>query len=223
MRKFITLLASTLLILSLSLQAQIKRGSVLLGGDFSFYSQVSENTTNKYTANNFYFAPSFGKAVKENTIWGGQMYLGFGKNYSGIISAGDSKQNLYGAGVFHRKYKTIGGNFYLFLQGDLNAQFGKIEYNTPDLNYDQKSIYINTSLYPGISYLLSKKLVLEAGFRDIVEIGYIKEKREGYNFGSVINTSSNSFSLTSSLNNFNSALSVGFRLFLNNETKKQGK
>jgi hypothetical protein len=192
-----------------------------LGGDFYFYSGKIENGSGTYNYNSFNISPSIGKAVKDNAFWGGQISFGGGKNYPGMTTAGDSKINSYGAGVFYRKYKTVSDKFYLFLQTRFNTIFSKTEFkNGPDYYYDQKDVYVSGNLYPGISYKVSGKLFLEAGFRDIVSISYTTEKREGYNFGNVIDTYSNSFSFSSSLSNFNSSLSLGFRLLLSKESKK---
>jgi hypothetical protein len=220
MKKLSTLLFWTFLLLTTS-QAQIKKGSLLLGGDLSFYSSKTNGGSNSNTENDFLIAPSIGKAVKDNTFLGGQLNIRFGKNYLDYNPTEDYRRHSYGAGVFYRKYKMLANKFYLFLQGSLGANFSKVEFKSSvDYYYDQKNLVVSANLYPGLSYRITEKLFLEAGFRDIASIAYSNDRQNGYNFGNIINTHTNSFYFSSSLNNFNSSLSFGFRLLLNKEVKK---
>lgn len=221
MQKLSTFLIWFFLLFTTTIQAQIKRGSLLLGGDLSIYSSKTNSGSNTNIANYLSIAPSIGKAVKDNTFWGGQLNIGFGKNYPGYIPTEDYRRHSYGAGVFYRKYKMLANKLYLFLQGNLGANFSKVEFKSSvDYYYDQKNLVVTANLYPGISYQITEKLFLEAGFRDIASVAYSNDRQDGYNFGNIINTRTNSFYFSSSINNFNSSLTFGFRLLLNKEAKK---
>lgn len=204
--------------------AQIKKGTILLGGDMNF--STSKNTpgdaTNGYVVKQTYagLSPSFGKAIKENVI------AGFDLSWAGSKTTQDqsashvvSKSNSYGAGLFLRGYKTLGSGFSLFLQGRLGGYYskGKNEDNTmPQNNTDNKSYTVNLGFYPGVAYLLGKRVQVEAGFQNLAVVGY-SHSENTYTIpggNGPLTSSGNNFSLSSgfssSLNNF----TAGVRLLL---------
>lgn len=206
MKKFI-LLPIIVFAFILSVNAQIKKGSIFLGGDINGSVQKTKSgnvTTNKQSGINI--SPVLGKASKENLIVGTNVSVGLSDNNS------QYKTNFYGLGVFVRKYKNIGtSGFYVFAQGGLNGIYSKtkqISFNSTDT----KRYTIYTYAYPGISYAVSKKFQLETGFQNILAISYSHEKREENNPVNIFKT--NEFSIYSSLNNASSALYFGFRLLI---------
>ncbi|MGZ8549103.1 MAG: hypothetical protein ACXWV2_00515 [Chitinophagaceae bacterium] len=212
-----TLLAIiTVSLLVCSANAQIKKGSVFLGGDISGSTQKTKSgdvTTNKQNGINI--SPVFGKAIKENLVLGVNAGLGI---YDNKYPAGNNtnfKTNSYGAGVFLRKYKNIGTNgFYLFVQGGLGVNYMTQEHEGPfAANFNElKRISVGINAYPGLSYAVSRKLHLETGFNNLLTLNYFHDKLET---GSPVTTSkTNGFSIASSLNNATSYLYLGFRLLV---------
>jgi len=200
-----------------SANAQIKKGSVFLGGDISGSTQKTKSNdviTNKQSGINI--LPVFGKAIKDNLVLG--INAGFGI-YDNEHPTGDNTNfdaNSYNVGVFLRKYKNVGtSGFYLFVQGGLGAHYmiQKQEGGSYLPSFDElKRTSIGLSAYPGLSYAVSKKLHLETGFNNLLSMNYFHEKRQASNPGSI--TKTNGFSVASSLNNATSALYLGFRLLL---------
>ena len=210
------LLAVTVSVFVCSVDAQIKKGSIFLGGDIGG-STLKTKTTNDVTTNKqniINVSPVFGKAIKDNLVLGGNATFGI---YDDNYLEGDwrHKTHSYGAGVFLRKYKSIGtGGFYLFVQGALGGTYTKQEQEGPDPgNFGEtKRIAIGVNAYPGISYAISRKLHLETGFNNLLSLNYSNEKRK---IGSpVINYKANGFSISSSLSNATSSLYLGFRLLI---------
>ncbi len=218
MKKFTFLFFTGSFIFTLTVNAQIKKGSLFLGGDIGGSTQTTKrNGTKVSSQDGLTISPVFGKAIKENLILGGDIGFNLYENNNNPSSTTFSgqKNNSYGAGIFLRKYKPIGkSNFSMFLQGRFGINYNSIEYSNPSSNFDKTKRYtVGVSVYPGISYTVSKRLQLETGFNNLLGLNYFTEKRE------VSNTfpyteKTNGISINSSLNNI-SSLYLGFRVLIN--------
>lgn len=212
--KQLTVLAASLFITILS-QAQIKQGSVFLGGDVFASTQKTKssgNITDKQTGINF--SPTFGKAIKDNLIIGGNIAFGFSesRNPTGY----DMDADNYGLGLFVRKYKNLGtGGFYFFLQGGINGNYQKSKLTSNNSTYVEniKRVTVGLNAYPGVSYAINKKIHLETGFNNLLSLNFFTEDRKLGEPVSVTNKT-NGFNISSSLSNANSALYIGFRVLL---------
>ncbi len=193
--------------------AQITKGSVFLGGDVSAYTQKTKSegeVTNK--SSGIYVMPVFGKAIRENLVFGITAGLSISDNEV-LTNSVEQEAKGYNAGVFLRKYKNIGtSGFYVFIQGGLGANYQLQENSGTYVGYDKtKKITIGLNAYPGISYAVSRKFHLESGFNNLLMINYYHEKRETGT--PVIGYKTNGFAISSSLQN-SSALYLGFRLLI---------
>ncbi|MDP4216168.1 MAG: hypothetical protein Q8927_08195 [Bacteroidota bacterium] len=159
---------------SLSSRSQIKQESWLLGGDFTFTSNTSNQPAGTPYSNqnsSFSITPSFGKAIKDNLI------LGFDLTYTHqstttvqpVPPDEMSTFDQYGAGVFMREYKTLGSNFSLFLQERVGGSFSKI---TNTNSTDARSVAFTLGLSPGVAYSVSRRLQLETGFQNLLYANY---------------------------------------------------
>jgi hypothetical protein len=208
MRRLFTL--AIIIIFSISLNAQIRKGSIFLGGDLSgglSTTKVADSTYNKQNGVNI--SPVFGKAVKDDLILGGHLNLNFSENdYSGVYP--DQSDNSYGGGIFLRKYKAIGkGNLYIFLDGSLNYSYRHYKYGNSAYSSDMKQNIIYISAFPGLSYAVTKKLHLETGFRNLLNLNYSHEKKIESNLSTTTYTT-NHIGFDSNLDNL-STLYIGFR------------
>jgi len=192
--------------------AQIGKGANLLGGSISFTSQTNkfgtaaQEQTNKY----FFVSPSWGKALRQNLVVGADVAYGNDK-----VKASDSKKNMYGAGVFARKYHNFGASgFYFFAQARLGTQFSHAtgRYNPDNSSHDAKEKMTNISLglQPGISYALTPRLHLETGLNNLLYVGYSNLEVKA---GSTIVQRQKSFSAGVSLAN-DLQWNMGFRFLL---------
>lgn len=212
MKKILLVLITGCIFVS-SVNAQIKKGSVFLGGDIGGSVQKTKSgdvTTNKQSGINI--SPVVGKAIKDNLVLG--VNAGFGIN-NNDYPMGNTEYDTksYNAGVFLRKYKNIAASgFYIFVQGGLGASYYNQKQEGMLTTYDNmKRTTIGINAYPGISYAVNKKLHLETGFNNLLMVNYFHEKREA---GSPVqNYKTNGFSVSSSLNNA-SYLYLGFRLLI---------
>jgi hypothetical protein len=219
-----TLLAAfAFLCLTIIANAQITKGSILLGGNVGFSNGKSESSTN--SMNNFsskssaiYINPTVGIAVKENWIVG--LSAGFSNVESDPSINYDNKrdQEFYSGGVFVRRYLALGKSFYLYGNGAISYQVNnQSEINSPNYENSYSSKGVNLSLAPGLAYAINKKFHLELALNDLVTVGYTTSRTHNRQNvgGSIYNRSSNdkSFGFGTNLST-SSLLSIGFRFVL---------
>ena len=219
MKKFVafTLILSACCIFT---HAQIKKDAVLLGGQVSVYSsKPSGNSASPKTNNNNIFLNlSVGKAIKENTVIG--LYGGYGQgkneNIYSISASNISTSTTTSAGIFYRKYKSLGKNFYFF--GELNAGYRgyKQEYENRVIGAITTSADtengVELGLTPGISYRLFKKLQLEVLMPSFAGLRYATTKNSGSN---ITTTKGSLFQLSSNLNSgLLNNMALGFKFVL---------
>ncbi len=197
-------------------QAQIKKGSIFLGGDIGITASktTSLNDSKQTTVT---FSPAFGKAIRDNLIIGGQVGFGRVKNEVEASTPSLSDNKSYWAGVFIRKYKPIGSQgFYVFAQGTFN--FNHSTYHSSNLvipsTVDTKSYAIGAGINPGIAFAVSKRLHLETGFNNILSANYSWGTEKRVEMGGTMHSKKRGFGLHSSLSNAGSSLYVGFRVLL---------
>lgn len=215
------LLILTLLFSSFIATAQFKKNDILLGGQLS-YSYNSYNQ--KYTPNSEYdqkssngnFTINIGKALNENTIAGINLsYLpNSANNYQSYTTNPLRYQNNeFAAGVFYRKYKNLGKEFYLFVQAGASYYWsnesGKDSIGKKELT--GSSWGVGADFYPGIAYKVSKHFFLELSIPELINIRYNKTNTTTQASTYVTDQLNISTSLSSDPLN---ALGIGFRLIL---------
>ena len=172
----------------LTSQAQIEKGSLLLGSSIG-YSQgktkVEQATAVSSKNNTFSFSPSIGVALKENLVAGVRFdYL---KNTSKYTYDANNAQNgeikNYGGGIFIRRYVPVVNRLYVFGEG--TAFYKTIKQTSTQTYYNSKTEIKNKgwgtglSITPGISFGVSKKFQIEGGFNSLLNVSYAKSKITG--------------------------------------------
>jgi hypothetical protein len=211
--------------ISLAGRAQINKGDILLGGNIGYQTQTTtyENTPNTtpYKSDDLTIDPSFARAFKNNSVAG--FDLSIGHDYSNPGSGSEtSNYNLYGAGIFLRRYRPLGNGFYLFGQARLGGSYDHDTYSnlgtppgTPTASsYSTGQVAI--SLFPGIAYALDRHWQVETELPGFLSISYYHQRQTStYETGPQQITTTNSFDLSSALTGSNS-LSVGVRYIIGN-------
>ena len=208
----ITLTVVVFLCCSIIVNAQIKEGSILLGGQINY-----SNSNNEYSPNqpeqknhNATFTVSVGKAFKQNSVYGVSLSYGNATydTYSSNNNYYNTKIDSYSAGIFYRKYKMLAKDFYLF--GEAGAFYsGSKKTETDPTGNKLSTLRTKAGLItftPGISYQLLKKLQVEITIPNIAGVSYSVNKYDqmaGKQTNFSFNTSLNSFALAN--------LGVGFR------------
>lgn len=199
--------------IGINADAQIAKGSILLGGQISYYNSnySSVQQTQKTTGASFII--SVGKTFKENSVYGVNLGYSPNSNKTDNVNIDKTETNSYNIGVFYRKYKHLDKDFYFF------AEFGAAYNYSKSTDSDSSGIKSTTGtqlggqLYvtPGISYKLLKNFQLEILIPNIISINYTESKTSS----PTQTNKQNYFSFNTSLNSspFNS-LAVGFRFIL---------
>jgi len=195
--------------------AQIKKGSWLLGGDVDFNIQnASQPAGNSYTSSsaNISLYPSLGKAIRDNLVLGADLsYLhSQSKNADpNVPTTTNSTFNQYGFGLFLREYKPLGKGFSLFAQERLGGSYGDgLPSGSEDFGH---SYFLSLGLTPGLAYTVCGRMQLEASLPSLFSIGYSHQK-----VGSAPNEYKyDSFGAGTNLgSDFFSNITLGFRFIL---------
>jgi hypothetical protein len=203
--------------LSLSLSAQIKKGSVLLGTDISFigYNDKEENNnlSGKHTGSNFNISVLAGKAVKDNLFVGLSLIFSSSTTKDMAIGSTQSTDRMiksYGGSVWMRKYFPVARSFYAFVDGGIGASFGNEQRSGS--NAQMKNFGISLNLYPGLSYQITKSIYLDAAISNLANIYYShSESEEEVSAGNIVKVGHNHYGISTSLANSSNPLQLGFR------------
>lgn len=193
-------------------KAQIPKGTIFLGGQvgFGIGKTDSENSIPDSRQTNYSFAPAIGVFVKNNLVWGGDVYVnGYRYNYESIP---DQKQFSTGLGVFVRQYLPVLDRLYLFGQGRFNAGYLSENSFNGSTNVKGKGYNVSIGISPGISFALKKNIHLESSFAGLASISFSHIKRTYDDLPGAV-SKSNSFSIGGNLNNA-AEFTIGIRFLL---------
>lgn len=208
------LISCAVLFTAIAANAQMEKGTVLLGGNLSVgtYNNTFNGTETKSTT--FGIAPSVGWAYSTNR------FLGFSLNYAYSKQSQDYKQNTFGVGVYMRQYLPVAKSLYLFAHEGLSVSTNKgsgVIGTTLPASRDSKGWNATLGLSPGLAYDLTKKIQLELLLNNLLGVGYSHSKiTDTPQGGGIVNESKvNSFSFNSNADPTQlTNISVGVRFTL---------
>jgi hypothetical protein len=216
------ILLTLIVFLSLTsiVNAQLNKGSLLVGGTLSYSGNSNTFPSNDQNAHSGLFNVSLGKAINESSVFGVNLSYSFYHTsnyyYQGYQGPITYKTNNYSIGIFYRKYKSLGKDFYLF--GEAGAGYdGSNLSGTDDLGNKNLSGTGNgghINFYPGIDYKISKKFFLEISIPNLFLTQYSSNKTTAQNIIPP-DSKGDQFVISSSLSSGPlDALGIGFRLIL---------
>jgi hypothetical protein len=179
--------------------AQFQKGDKVLGFGLNIGTSKSEQAGNQQSSNSsssYGLSTGLGFAVSEHRLHGFFVNGNYGvskSEFSGQPTAKSDNYNI-GAGCFTKIFRPLGKNFFVF--GEANAGFNYSEQKQNSSTLVQKQYGASVSLYPGIAYKWSKRLLLEARFGDFVTAVYSRNENRTSNNDKAV---SNNFSINSSL------------------------
>jgi hypothetical protein len=213
MKKF-TLLALLIIAGCITVQAQIKKGSKLLGGGISFGFTESGITPNETEYKTFSINPSIGFVTKDNQAVGFNLFFSRATTVVSGHPQSDVKMNGYGGGVFLRRYLPLGKDFYLFGEGQANFSYAQTEqYPSPDVHSKQMQYSGSIVFYPGITYSIKNRIHLEAGLNNLLNFTYSRTENKVTTPLTENLSTTSGFNLSANVSN-NSPFSIGFRFVL---------
>ncbi len=192
--------------------AQIEKGTFMLGGQASYNKQEfsgifpgSENATEQnHNKSTGLINLSAGYAISKNNIVGLTLLYSPEKE-------GGTIWRTKGIGLFYRGYKPLGNNFYFFGQGDALYTRYKTSLEGPPTLYKNESSSGGLSFTPGISYQVLRNVHLELSIPNIVNINQSKTE---VTTSETQTSTYKSFMVHSSLqSNVLENLGVGFKVF----------
>lgn len=217
----VLLLTAVAAIFNLTVSAQIKKGSILLGGQIGYYDYNGKfaTTQNKQKNGAALFNISAGMAIRENKAVGiAATYYHINDDYAtGGSLYNNTKYNRLNIDAFYRLYKKLAKDLYMF--GEIGAGYVGIDETSASLPSNTivtKYITSGGELYitPGVAYRIYKKLQVELVMPRIGETNYTHQKRTTQP-SSPDDYTRNGFYFNSSLNgNFLGNLALGFKLVL---------
>ena len=198
---------------------QIKKGSILIGGQVSYYNSKIAHSTNqrdqKYSSAAFNI--SVGEAFKENSVFGLSVtYNPSSYDYTAnSITYSTSKLKFYSIGGYYRLYKKLAKDLYFFSELGASYIFSK-QTDTDTLGIKLSRVNSSggqLSFTPGISYKIFKRVNLEITIPNIAYAQYSVSKNETFNPSQ--SSKEGRFYLNTSLNSSPlDYLGVGFRIIL---------
>lgn len=155
-----------------------------------------------------------GIAVKENVVVGLRFNYGNSQTEQGdATSRQEQETNTKGAAVFYRRYLSLSQRFFLFGEGAV--YYSNYRYDNEVTNYrsTQRNHTVGVNAYPGVAYAVSKKMHLEAGLNNLLDVSYGTGKTETVSGGSTTVTKSKGFNVATNVS-ASAPLTVGFRIVL---------
>jgi hypothetical protein len=171
-------------------QAQINKGSVLLGTSIGYSQTKSENLASAGThfkIQTFKVSPSVGVALKENLVAGIRFnYLNSIQKSTFDPSTHKQDNKNYGGSLFIRRYVPLVSRLFVFGEGSASYNVIREKYTEHyySLINDRKGKGWNTGLHitPGIAYGVCKKFQVECGFNSLLGVTYEKNKTTFNNY-----------------------------------------
>lgn len=210
--------------------AQIQKGSILLGGKVNFVhtntnsDQMKELmpqvTTQEIKSNEFLFNPQIGYTLDNNWVVGTMLTFKTGKSVNDANSSNSTtssteritnKSTAFGVGLFARKYFPFSDKFSGFAEvnsGALWNDYNSTYETSTQTPYESETNYTEyqTKLYAGLAYFPKNWMAIELSTNLIT---FTHSDQEG----DITDSNNNSFEF-----GFNtSAINLGVSFFLNNK------
>ncbi len=212
MRKYL-LFTSMAFILANTLNAQISKGSILIGGNLSLGTSTTKYQTYEIDNNYLSINPAIGVAIKENSVLGISLSYSMYTQKNTLLNAYKEDANAYGGGLFYRQYKSLSNRFYLFGEAGAGYYNTKVTREAPDFIQIFKNNSVNLNLYPGITYAVSKRFHLEAALHNLLNLNYSSAKTTTMGSAPTSETKTDGFSFMTNVGT-GVPLSLGFRFVI---------
>ena len=202
MTRFITVCLVLFTTLGMAQETQenflIEKGTWSLEGDFSVNSQKLENLTNDNENERFNFniSPKIGYAISDNLLLGLGLGYGYIKsefNNPQVLNDNISETNSVSFFSYIKKFIPVGKKLALHVQGEVRYGLSSSDFESNDVVRETKSQTFFVGVRPGISYSLSKSILLQANFgslgyqninREVDNVDTEKSNSFGFDFGS---------------------------------------
>ncbi|MCX6250052.1 MAG: hypothetical protein NTX61_04795 [Bacteroidetes bacterium] len=187
--------------------AQYSKGKIALGGVIGMSYETTKSTIT-LKSSSFEILPSGEFFITNNFSVGLEVgYQSSMREYpTGLyVNVEKYTSSMLLFQPFVRRYFVLGEHLTFFGQAQAGVNFGKIKYSTDTYNQSEKSFEAHAGITPGLSFILSKRALIEATFGNI---GFSTETQKPEN-----GTKTTITGLTFHLNP--AAFGLGVKFFLN--------
>ncbi|MEP6675490.1 MAG: hypothetical protein ABJA78_10050 [Ferruginibacter sp.] len=165
MKTKIYLLAAILFITVFSANAQIEKGTHLLGGSFYLSNYNSDVPSNADKSTGFGTTVSIGCATKTNRIT--SFLLGY--SYNNSVNSGT--QNYFSVGVSRTRYFELAKDFYITGAGALTFTYDMIK--NPGITMQKVTGYsVAADLNAGLAYQVNKRVLVNLSILHLLNASY---------------------------------------------------
>jgi hypothetical protein len=184
--KTFTLLALCTLSVIFTQAQTIQKNKKILGGSLSFdFSRYDEDTLSESSSSGFTFIPSYGKAIKNNLVFGFGLILGLHHGETETTNVhSESDDYRAGAHVFLEKFFPLRKSFSFSANANLGGYWASDKYkakNTVMVTETTQELQgYNIGLYasPAINYALNEKFILQFFWNDFLRLDYYHSTTE---------------------------------------------
>jgi len=157
---------TALAVFSCSVQSQVvNKGDRLFGGSFMLTFFNSNGPVYNGTGN-VGLLPSFGRAVRKNTVLGVKGNISYSRSKTENVTADESIATSFtvGPGIFLRKYRLLKNRFGVYLNHELNGYytFQKQKGGLMSVPVTSKGWGGSYNFNPGVFYKFSERFLGEA-------------------------------------------------------------
>jgi hypothetical protein len=158
---------------ALSSKAQFSKGTNQLSGYLGFTTVKSDGgaTDPDKKTKYFSFSPAIGHFYRNNRLAGLQLYFG------GSYVDGYPAYNSVGGSLFLRQYAQLGkSDFFVYAHERAGLTFGRSSSYFPQGYVRTKSTVVFAGVSPGMSYAVSKRLLIDLSLPDVLSLQYERSK-----------------------------------------------
>jgi hypothetical protein len=215
--------------LVLNMNAQVNKGTFMVGGDVSYSGTHIDNEfsidgpllSGGYKSNNIAIRPQIGEMITNSLM------LGVGLNYelntlksssisSSSASRYEEKSKIILINPYLRKFRAITKNFYFTTTFNFLAGIGKGSYENGQNSYLETDLKIfRINITPGLTYFLSDKWAISGSFGRVYYNYQSEKPSKIISIFKETNNVTQNYGLDFSLESIN----IGFHLFIKDKEK----
>ena len=213
---------------TLSRAQVIEKGKKILGGSVNLDLSFSKDTFSNSAAKDFStfsisLSPTYGKAIRNNLVFGYGLNLGFTTSQQESREAEDKFRGYnIGGSVFLEKFFDLGKSFYVSGKTATGLHYNRLKqrsyFQNTIVSGSRTSLYsVRLELVPSLGYAINKNFLVQMNLNDFVSLGYSMEKTTPQSPNTNTYVKRSLVYLSSSVNNAKllNNISFGFRWILN--------
>jgi|LGVF01.1.fsa_nt_gb opacity protein-like surface antigen len=168
--------SALLVILSVTANAQLTEGNIILGGDVKFTYSDAESGSYRVEDKSLSISPQFGWMVND------KIAFGFKGKYEHVLRTNSSygsytdDQTIYGLSTYLKVHNNITEKFLWYYEAELGMS--RVKYEDEYDGESDKIDFVNAAVNVGIMYFVTTKLSIDLGLFNINYSKSLKNDKE---------------------------------------------